>query len=340
MEGGLPPPLPWEVAAHRWVFPHAQELLPHPYTRWRVPASAGCSHASGRAPSLYRTQSPSTSCLGHAPVRYATSPMWWRRRRWSAGYEERLPRCGRGLIRCVGGVQASTVDSTPGAAPAGSCSPPGRGASFRGEPTVVPKPKRGRKGQKASRGHKPLAPPRLPEYRGPGQPTDLNRETLESICEALATGMSQKRVARLHFLNPDTFYAWRARGVEDKAAGKDSIYVEFSDRAPAGAARGEWFLRSTIHEAIRVALPPPSPGGKRQMVDVGQATQAIKAGDLALRALLAQESGRRGAAKRWGAPGTPAPLEPPPAPRVDLSRLSDGDAAMFRQLVRKLRGEE
>lgn len=39
--GGLPPPSPWETAAHRWLFPEAQAGVPsHPYTRWYVAACA------------------------------------------------------------------------------------------------------------------------------------------------------------------------------------------------------------------------------------------------------------------------------------------------------------
>lgn len=43
-QGGLPPPSPWEAAAHRWLFPEAQAGVPqHPYTRWYA---AACSCAA------------------------------------------------------------------------------------------------------------------------------------------------------------------------------------------------------------------------------------------------------------------------------------------------------
>jgi hypothetical protein len=44
VEGGLPNPLPWEVNAHRWLFPEARgDGIPnHPYTRWYT-ASCACA---------------------------------------------------------------------------------------------------------------------------------------------------------------------------------------------------------------------------------------------------------------------------------------------------------
>jgi hypothetical protein len=177
--------------------------------------------------------------------------------------------------------------------------------------------------------------PGLPPYRGPGRPTELTRELLENICAALADGASQKEAALASYINPDTFYEWRSRGEEDTAAQRPTLYAEFSDRVPAERARGKLALRKYVRRAIRTALPEG-----RKKVDARVASVAIQAGKLALQAINSQESGRRGAQKRWG---TGQPEEPSAAPKeappVDLDRLEPGERAQLRELLRKARGQ-
>lgn len=205
------------------------------------------------------------------------------------------------------------------------------------------KPRKGR--GTARRGKKPstmaVEVPNLPAYRGPGRPSELTREMLEAICSALAEGASQKEAALSCYINPGTFYEWRARGAEDVAAGTPTLYAEFADRVPAERARGRVALRNKVHRAIRSAIPD----GTAQ-VDPRVANAAIQAGRLAQQVIEAQESGRRGALKRWGnkehspSEQLPAAATASAEPPVDLSRLEAQEVAALRWLLRKGRGQE
>lgn len=179
----------------------------------------------------------------------------------------------------------------------------------------------------------PLQPPddvpTVKPRRGRGRPTDMSRPMLEGLCLARLMGMSVTRAARAHYITRSTYYEWLQRGLEDKEAGRRTLYAEFSDRVPCEEARGEFVLLKRAHRGSRTGKPEHVAGGK-----------------LAMDILKATRSGRYGQQVRQGRPGEdgPVPEGGQPAtpaeevPSVDLSRLSREELATFRQLTRKARG--
>lgn len=69
----------------------------------------------------------------------------------------------------------------------------------------------------------------LPGESKRGRPTALTEELAARICVAVGTGHFVNAAMSNEGLDRSTFYLWRERGEQDKAAGKSTIYAEFID---------------------------------------------------------------------------------------------------------------
>ena len=80
-----------------------------------------------------------------------------------------------------------------------------------------------------------------------GRPTKLTKTVKAKIIEHVESGNHRTTAARAAGVSRSSFHRWLARGDEDKAAGKDSIYCDFRDAIKKGEARFEV-------EAVRCVL--------------------------------------------------------------------------------------
>lgn len=163
------------------------------------------------------------------------------------------------------------------------------------------------------------------DYQGPGRPPKLDREKLESICKARGLAMSIVRACRAHYVTPQTYHNWFARGAEDALAGRRSLYAEFFDRVSCEDARGELYLRGIIHRAIQ------DPNEKNR-----------ESARLALAALQMRLGGAKGAERRKPKPngeageeGGAKPAPTPGAETLDLSVYSPEELAQLKGLIAK-----
>lgn len=62
-----------------------------------------------------------------------------------------------------------------------------------------------------------------------GRPTELTKERLARIAEAIGNGHFVQAVMLGEGLSRSNYYSWLERGEKDRQAGIESIYVEFSD---------------------------------------------------------------------------------------------------------------
>jgi len=141
--------------------------------------------------------------------------------------------------------------------------------------------------------------------------------------------LSFKEACKHLGISQGAFYEWKAKGREDKAAKRATIYAQLVDRLSRAITTRKRECGAAIRRGVNAAAP-----GSR--LKGGRAALAVKAGDLALKVLTQTTSGKKGAEKRWGqAPGEATPEAP--RLQVDLSRLNQQELGEYVDLSKEAR---
>lgn len=115
--------------------------------------------------------------------------------------------------------------------------------------------------------------------RGPGQPTKLTPKTKETLFQALLGGCTIKDACLYAQISVSTYESWMKRAEKDKAAGKDSQYVQFMEEAmrvrDQAKPRLEMILAKAAETDPRIALAIlerryPAEWGRRQFIETKQ----------------------------------------------------------------------
>jgi hypothetical protein len=140
--------------------------------------------------------------------------------------------------------------------------------------------------------------------RGPGQPTKLTPKTKETLFQALLGGCTIKDACLYAQISVSTYESWMKRADKDKAAGKDSQYVQFMEEAmrvrDQAKPRLEMILAKAAETDPRIALAIlerryPKEWGRREYVESKQEVNghiSIEQSETALRIIEDPEASR------------------------------------------------
>lgn len=86
---------------------------------------------------------------------------------------------------------------------------------------------------------------------GIGRPLKLTPEAKKAILEGVELGMAEEHAAPLGGVHSGTFRAWKYRGEDERAEGKDTIYTQFLADLEEAKMRGLRSCIATIKAASR-----------------------------------------------------------------------------------------
>jgi hypothetical protein len=82
-----------------------------------------------------------------------------------------------------------------------------------------------------------------------GQKTKLTEDVMARVAQFLRNGNSIQTSMRANGLHPDSYYAWCERGEADLAAGKGTIFTEFTENCARARGEGVAALVNVIRSA-------------------------------------------------------------------------------------------